>query len=165
MSNFDTIKHSFFGILATSIFLLPTSSAASGYITKVDKDGKITVTETKKQFRGTLKCGGVKAILSLDDIDNQKPSIMAVVVETDGSKTYPQRLISEFDNFLEIYHTMSNFKIGCLSGDGGIGMIFKSSDISQEDSFVQLDGSGRIFSKFDQTGFKLLENDLPEKNS
>lgn len=161
MSEFLNIKLPFFGTLLASIFFLPTFSSASGYITKIDKNGKITASEATKYFRGTLKCGGVKAILSLDDIKGKKPSIMAVVVETDGSKTYPTRLISEFDGFIESHHSMNDFEIGCLSGDGGIGMIFKSTDDTNENSFIQLDGSGRIFSNFNQTGFTLL----PSTNS
>jgi len=131
----------------------------SGFITKVDEEGNITVTEASKQFRGMLKCGGVKASLSLDDMADQKPNVMAVLVETDGSKIYPIRLIHEFDEWLENHHSLTDFEIGCLSGDGGIGMIFKSSDLSKEDSFIQLDSSGRLFSKFNQTGFRLLRNE------
>jgi len=156
MSNLSNFKLPFIGIITVSIFLLPITSSASGYITKIDENGNVTVTEAAKSFRGTLKCGGVKAILSLDGTQAVKPNIMAVVVETDGSKAYPKRLMSEFDDFLKNHHTMTDFEVGCLTGDGGIGMIFKSSNTSKEDAHIQLDGSGRLFPKFNQTGYTLL---------
>jgi len=138
--------------------MLPISSLAGGYTTKVDENGKTYVVENPGRFSDTLTCGDLKAVLSLGEISGQKPSIMVVVITATGNdavRPTPKRLISEFDEYVEDYHTISDFKIGCLTGDGGIGMIFQSSDPNMDASYVQLDKYGRLFSNFNQTGYTL----------
>lgn len=138
--------------------MLPNSSFAGGYTTKIDENGKTYVVENSNKFYDSLTCGDLKAIFSLGEISGQQPSIMVVVITATGNESVrpvPKRLIAEFDDFVEDYHTLDDFKTGCLTGDGGIGMIFQSSDPKMEASYIQLDKYGRLFSNFNQTGYTL----------
>lgn len=83
---------------------------------------------------------------------------MVAVITTTGNaaiRPVPKRLISEFHDYVEDHHTINDLKTGCLTGDGGIGMIFQSSDPNMDAAYVQLDKYGRLFSDFNQTGYTL----------
>lgn len=153
MNNFTKATLSLIAVL-----MLPFSSWSSGYTTKIDSNGKTYVVENPGRFSDTITCGDLNASVTASELLGGKPDIMVLFISATGNDTVrpvPKRLISEFDNHLEDYHTILDFKVGCLSGDGGIGMIFQSSNPSMNASYVQLDKYGRLFSKFNQTGYVL----------
>ena len=134
---------------------LPLSAHATGVKVKVDKDGKAYVVKQPGPFRETLTCGNLKASITIFEMYEKKPDIMALVMTLDGSTAHPVRLMSEFDYYLEDHHTLKNVVVGCLTGGGGIGLIFESSDTIQDAAYIQIDTNARIHSNFNQTGYSL----------
>ena len=45
---------------------------------------------------------------------------------------------------------------GCLSGGGGIGLLFPDADPAKPSTHIQIDASGRVHTGFDRAGFALL---------
>ncbi len=143
-------------LIVTSILAFSSNSYASGVLVKVDENGNRYIENPPLPFGETLTCGNVKAYISVKDLGPQMPQVMALVLETEGSNTQPIRLDKEFRDHIADYHMRTDLEARCLSGNGGIGIIFKSRDASKDSAYIQIDRYGRLFSKFNETGYTLL---------
>lgn len=141
-------------LTAVSAMILPTFSSASGVNVKVGPDGKTYTVERSTDQRMTVDCNGLQVRVLAQHLKDRDVSIMATIIVKDGAKTRAFRLLDEINDQLNDSHTLENIELGCLSGDGGAGLVIQST-MDNEAAHIQLDRYGRVFTNFDQTGFEL----------
>jgi len=142
---------------AITIASIPLYSSATGVSVKVGEDGKIYAVAKPASGRFSANCENLKVNLLAQQVTDQKPSLIATVIIQNGDDKRALRLIDELKDHIDENHSIINMRFGCLSGNGGAGIILESINAETENVFIQIDKYGRVFKGFNQTGYTLIE--------
>jgi len=143
--------------------LLSSTLAVEAFATttKVEiVDGKI-VSKDIKPSRTNLRiiCANAKYTLWAQSFGNKSP-VFYVKVRFGAEKNVTTVHIGEeVSSKLKSSHLIENAEYGCLNDMGGLGIHIPSITDEHADLFLQISGEGRVFEKFDQTGYTITKRD------
>ncbi|WP_189584939.1 hypothetical protein [Litorimonas cladophorae] len=140
------------------LMALPQLSSANGVSVKRGEDGRYYAVERPSSMqRRSADCKGISVRMIAQLLHGRGTELFARIIVSDGANTRAFQLSDELNHLLDESHALKNMELGCLSGDGGVGLILHSTQGVSHNAHIQIDRDGRVFTNFDQTGFKLVK--------
>ena len=136
---------------------LTLSATAEASSVREEMRNGVLVCVEGDDMRRSVQCGDTQAAIAFgpDKGDGIGVGVIIWVGEAEQRRRYILR--DEVEALLPATATLPpDDSTGCLSGDGGIGLIFPDADPAKPSTHIQIDASGRVHTGFDRAGFALL---------
>lgn len=154
------LNRSFIATLLAGLLISCTiqANATSTKVKIIDGVAYVDESSNSSKFE-TFMCNETKFSVFSYDLEGSQPDIILTAGNPTVGPSSFVRLIEEIRKLLSNQHTVAGMEIGCMTDDGGLGMIITSLSADIEAQYIQVTNEGRVISGFNKTGHNIIQKD------